>query len=105
MTKASIAEQRTMYRSSDPDTSKSAAYAFSEARLSEIQQAVLDFFVGRKRATDAELISDLGQRYPADSTLRKRRCDLVRKGYLRDSGQRQINANSRKMVVWELAVA
>lgn len=89
-------------RNTDPDTSHEAAAAFTEERLTEIQLAVLAFFRVKGRATDEDVEDALSGQYPAFSTLRKRRTDLVQRKFLRDSGARKLNRNNRKMIVWEI---
>lgn len=89
-------------RRTDPDTSHAAARAFTEERLTAIQRDVLAFFRAKQRATDEDVEDALKSKHPAFSTLRKRRTDLVERGFLRDSGDRKINRNNRKMIIWEL---
>lgn len=91
------------HRRNDAPTSVAAAKSFSEERLTELQALVLGFYRGRGEATDEELEDALMGSVPAASTLRKRRGDLVTKGWLRDSGRTRPNRNKRQMVVWELA--
>lgn len=95
-------QPRATARNTDPDTSHEAAKAFTEERLTEIQLAVLAFFRAKVRATDQGVEDALSGQYPAFSTLRKRRPALVQRGFLRDSGARQLNRNNRKMIVWEI---
>jgi hypothetical protein len=90
-------------RSADPETSRLAAEAFTEQRLTEIQSVVFELFTIRRRLTDEEIEDALSVKYPAFSTLRKRRTDLVQLGLIRDSGERKLNRNNRKMIVWEIA--
>jgi hypothetical protein len=90
-------------RRSDPDTSHASAAAFTEDRLTQIQRDVLDFFRSHGRATDEDIEDALSSKHPAFSTLRKRRTDLVQRGFLRDTGERRLNRNNRKMIVWEIA--
>lgn len=89
-------------RHADPDTSQAAAEALTPKRLTEIQNAVLAWFRAHGPGTDEQIEDALLNRYSGFSTLRKRRCDLVTLGYLRDSGKRETNRNGRQMIVWEL---
>ena len=89
-------------RNSDPETSKAAASEFTEQRLTQIQQDVLDWFRTVGQGTDEELEDALGILHPGFSTLRKRRTELFQKGVLEDSGERQKNRNGRKMIVWRV---
>jgi hypothetical protein len=90
------------HRRDDKPTSIAAAEGFEEKRLTELQTRVLEFFRARKEATDEELEDALMGQVPAASTLRKRRCELVSLGYLRNSGRTRKNRNNREMVVWEV---
>jgi hypothetical protein len=89
-------------RAVDPDTSKQAAQSITQKRLTEIQQDILAWFRCVHHATDEELETHFRDKYPAQTTVSKRRTDLVRLGYLRDSGERRKNSNMRSMIVWEL---
>lgn len=93
-----------MVRRENPDTSYEAANSFTKKRLSDIQADVLAWFRIVRRATDEELEAHFRDKYPAQTTVSKRRTDLVRLGYLRDSGDRKWNVNNRRMIVWELIV-
>jgi hypothetical protein len=90
------------HRRDDKPTSIAAAEKFEEERLTQLQIRVLEFFRARKEATDEELEDALMGQVPAASTLRKRRCELVSLGYLRNSGRTRKNRNNREMVVWEV---
>lgn len=96
---------RPTARRSDPDTSWEAANSFTKKRLSAIQQDVLDYFRKVKRATDEQLEDYFREKYQAQTTVSKRRTDLVNLGYLRDSGERAWNRNDRRMIIWELIEA
>jgi hypothetical protein len=89
-------------RHTDPDSSQAAAKAITQKRLTEIQQDILAWFRCVHRATDEELETHFRDKYPAQTTVSKRRTDLFHLGYLRDSGKREFNSNNRKMIVWEL---
>ena len=89
-------------RHADPGTSRDAAETISQKRLTAIQEDILAWFRGVRRATDEELETHFRDKYPAQTTVSKRRTDLVRLGYLRDSGERRKNSNMRSMIVWEL---
>lgn len=89
-------------RRDDHDTSQEAAELITEKRLTEIQQDILAWFRIVRRATDEELENHFRDKYPAQTTVSKRRTDLKHLGYLRDSGERRKNSNMRSMIVWEL---
>jgi len=94
--------QAATARLSDPETSHEAAAAFSQKRLTAIQLDVLTWFRSVGQGTDEELEAALLGKHPGFSTLRKRRCELVDKGLLEDSGEGRVNRNGRKMVVWRV---
>jgi len=93
-----------MVRATDPDTSYEAAASFTKDGLTEIQLDVYNFFLNQpnKEATDEELEDVLLSKYPATSTVKKRRTDLFHKGLLCDSGTRRKNRNNRNMIVWKV---
>ena len=93
---------RGMVRANSPATSREAAQAVAY-KTNEIQAAVLSWFRRVRNGTDCELEDSLGAEYPGFSTLRKRRGELVQKGYLRDSGATRVNRRGRHMIVWEVA--
>jgi hypothetical protein len=90
-----------MHHANDPDTSRQAAQAIAP-HINSIQAEVLRWFQEHRSATDEDLEKGLGDTYPGFSTLRKRRGELVDKGFLRDSGKQKENSRGRNMVVWEL---
>lgn len=102
MPPAPLVEAVPRHRRDDKPTSVAAAEAFTEERPTALQTLVLEFYREKKEATDEELEDALIGQAPAASTLRKRRCELVSLGYLRDSGRTRKNRNNREMVVWEV---
>lgn len=94
---------RAPARATDPDTSHEAAEGFSIERLTAIQRDVFEWFRSVGRGTDEDLELALGEKYPAFSTLRKRRTDIFQRHLIRDSGERRLNRNGRRMIVWEVA--
>lgn len=90
-------------RNTDPETSKAAAEAWGHHKLTATQTFVMSFFMAKGSGTDAELEEWIARIYPkekfAPSSLRKRRCDLVEKSILRNSGRRD---EGRQMIIWEL---
>jgi len=94
--------ERATSRRTDPETSREAAESFEPRRLTAIQLDVLDWFHQVRSGTDGELEEALLAKHPGFSTLRKRRTELVEKGFLKDSGERRMNRNRRNMVVWKV---
>jgi hypothetical protein len=94
-------------RNTDPETSRAAAASLTPPTLRASQEAVLDVFESRRKMTDVEMIDAynhvLAFYVPPQSPsgLRTRRKELVRKGFLRDSGEREKMASGRKAIVWE----
>lgn len=93
---------RAVARRTDPHTSWEAAASLNPKLLSKIQEEVLAFFRRVGRATDEQMIEALRDNDYANSSLQTRRCELVRLGYLRDSGVVAVNRRGRNMIVWEL---
>jgi hypothetical protein len=96
-------EPQARARRTDPETSREAASSFTPVRLTEIQKDVLAFFRSHGPATDEELRESLEAKHPAESTLRKRRTELVQRGLLHDTGTTKFSGNRRRMIVWECA--
>lgn len=55
------------------------------------------FASGERGLTDAEMYQATGL---ASDTARPRRCELVRGGYVRDSGRERPSPSGRAMIVW-----
>lgn len=88
------------HRTPDYDTSIDAAESFTEERLSEIQGKVLGYFRKHGNATDRELEAEFNPEACCfgQSTIRKRRGELVDKGYVRESALPRRGG----CAVWEL---
>lgn len=85
-----------------PETQRAAARSIRGVSGS-MRQSVLTFVTARAEhgATDEEIESGLRLRHQSASA---RRHELVRDGWLQDSGQRRLTSSGRKAVVW-VAVA
>lgn len=90
------------YRKSDPETSKEAGEAMTGEKLTDWQYFILCSFRNHGQMTDEELVSMVYPHAHGESTLRSRRSELVRKGLLRDSGQRKKNRGGRQTIIWEI---
>ena len=90
-------------RDGDPETSRDAAKSLDESQLRRIQRCVLALLRMRPMA-DAELIEEYRRIYgwAEESTVRTRRSELVRKGFVRDSGARWLRDNQRSLTIWEV---
>jgi hypothetical protein len=88
-------------RNTDPDTSHSAART---ANRGEVRERVLKLFQEFKRLPDERLLAKYIARYGAipESSPRKRRCDLVKLGKVRDSGIRVLISTGKMAILWEL---
>lgn len=99
---------RAVAKRDDPDTSWEAAASFSPEDLSRMQAMVLAYFRRVRRSSDPELRkafgegSDHSDRRFAYSTLQTRRCELVRRGLIRNSGEKTLNTRGKLVIVWEL---
>lgn len=78
------------------DTSRAAAEAI-KLSVTLIQAAVLTT-IEKAPATDDELCRRLDMQ---GNTLRPRRVELVKKGLIKDSGEKRKTSSGRKAVVWE----
>lgn len=81
-----------------------AAAARIEPVAGTLRMVVLaEFKRHRGGLTDEELVAVLSDRLypPSENTVRPRRVELVRHGWLRDSGRRRNTRSGRAAVVWE----
>jgi hypothetical protein len=92
-------------RREDPETSKQAADSIPLERLTRTQELVIYGLSTHGPATDEELISVFRSRWPgsriSDQSICSRRAELVRKGLVRDSGNRRRTQHGQRSVVWE----
>jgi len=91
---------RSMYRPSNPRTSKLAAQSVTP-HLSKLHSLVLEAFKSAGELTDEELENRPEFRGLAPSTCRKRRSELVAMDKLEPCGER-VNSRGIKMVVWRI---
>lgn len=80
------------------ETSQQAAAEIAP-KLGKLQDAVLTFIEasGRYGATDDEIRIGLGLGH---NTARPRRCELLAKGLVFDSGKRRLTESGRQAAVW-----
>jgi hypothetical protein len=90
-----------LVRGTDPDTSQKAA-AKIKPRRPTIQRDVLQWFIAHKEGTDEEIENDLRWKYRAQTTVSKRRTELMYMGWVQDSEKRKIGSNGSPMIIWEL---
>lgn len=93
--------ERAMARATDPDTSHDAAASISEGALRDSQRFVWQILKWNGPRSDTG-ISGLSLAQYSDSRLRTARCELVRKGLVRDSGRRERTPSGRWAAIWEL---
>ena len=100
--RASLFGSKPVARTSDPDTSHAAAR--SVTNLTEKQDAVLNLLRETGSATDWALSSRYffraGLVEQSESGLRTRRSELVRKGLVHDTGERETLPSGRKAIIW-----
>jgi hypothetical protein len=94
------------YRPTDPDTSRDAARSVSGDSMAELHAVILAVLVRATRPLcDADIHTALRYRYPerqwSPSGVRTRRSELVRDGYVRDSGFKTVLPTGRYSVAWE----
>lgn len=96
-------------RNTDPDTSHEAAA--SVKNLTKTQVTILHLFEDKRdRMTDEQLVSwyrwaeaNLDAPTASESGIRSRRAELVRQGYLKDSGAREKLRTGRNAIVWSVS--
>lgn len=84
-------------RVDDPDTAKAAARSVDTGKLETMILSVLMHGM----MTSHEIAAALGMTKTLQSVT-PRTAPLVRKGLIRDSGERRPNGSGRKAIVWEL---
>lgn len=95
-------------RNTDPDTSHAAAASVTRDTRTETQRALVRLLRRYGPMTDAELaeryyLATKGQPACSPSGLRTRRSELVRDGFVVDTGKRRTLNSGRKAIVWGLA--
>lgn len=94
-------------RNTDPDTSTEAAQSQREINITGARAALLDLMRELGEATDEEIATAYAwllerelvpQHTP--SGLRHRRDELLKKGMLRDTGEKRLNVSGRRARVW-----
>jgi hypothetical protein len=90
-------------RTTDPQTSHAAAKSVSE--ISNTKKAILSLL--RKHQTDMQLVANYiklvrQNKAPraSESGIRSRRAELVKLGFVKDTGKRDLSASNRQMIVW-----
>lgn len=93
-------------RRTDPETSHEAARTVTDIRCS--QSEVLRVFDAYGEMTDEQLLdsySSTSSHEQSPSGLRTRRSELVKMGYLKDSGERATMSTGRQAIVWRTTSA
>ncbi len=105
----SLLEPYKRTRRTDPETSLAAAE--SVTKITEKQRSVLHVLKLAGPMTDQEIRRTFSRWYhgedwqvspQSESGLRTRRSELVRRGLVRDSGERRKLESGRMAVVWEV---
>jgi len=98
---------RAHARTSDPETSHAAAASVTD--LTGKQEAVLQTLALTGPAGDEYLIAVYQNRAymgvvpeQSESGIRTRRAELVRKGFVMDSGDKTETSTGRKSIVWKV---
>ena len=90
-------ETRTRSRLTDPITSHEAAASVMH-KMTKIRREVLHYFVRRQWMTDLDLQIHFEHH---GSTYRTRRSELTEMGYIADSGAKQVQGGSNR-IVWTI---
>lgn len=93
--------EETRYRHNDPDTSQQAARAAAGMFTAKQMTVLRQFRDAPNGLTDLELQTIIGD---GRSTYRTRRSELVEAGLLQDSGRREKQEGSNR-IVWEVTDA
>lgn len=88
-------------RRTDPRTSHEAGEK-AMRDLTAKQRAVLRVFVAMEALTDEEVAAYYVGPKQSPSGLRTRRAELVKLGYLKDSGRRTLNALGNNVTIWAI---
>lgn len=87
-------------RTLDPSTSHQAAASVSN--LTEVKKAILDFL--QTAMTDEQLVRHIhfifGPKFATPQSIRSRRAELVRDGFVEDSGGREVMSSGRNAIMW-----
>lgn len=87
-------------RRSDPHTSHDAAKSLARGTLRASQAAVLSHFHRFGLMTDTDLVNVYVGVPQSRSGLRTRRCELVDRGLIEDTGVRKRLPTGRRAIVW-----
>jgi hypothetical protein len=105
----------TLWRTSDPETSREAALSIDDAKITKIQKEILSLYRTRGPMIDEQLVVEFYNlqyskqlreeepNYSSDSGLRTRRSDLVKLGMVVDTGERGTTRSGRSAVIWRIA--
>lgn len=97
--------ERAAIRKADHDTSKAAAKKVEKSGLSVLQQRVLDVLKATPSGlTDCELRLACEELFgpSSESTYRKRRTDLFKKGLVEWTGEKRTNEGGNVEKVWRV---
>jgi DNA integrity scanning protein DisA with diadenylate cyclase activity len=90
-------------RTTDPQTSHDAAKSVSE--VSKTKEAILDLLLQHQSdmqlvANYIKLVTQNKAPRASESGIRSRRAELVKLGFVKDTGKRDLSASNRQMIVW-----
>lgn len=95
------------FRRTDPETSREAALSLDEAKVTKLMKTIYNL-LSVEAMYDEKLIREylmLAGKYGWDlaspSGIRTRRSDLVKLGWVIDSGDRAVLPSGRKSIVWK----
>lgn len=101
MTHAQPSLLDALARNTDPDTSHAAAVSQTPAKLSAGRLLALRTLAEHGPLTDFELAEITGRQ---QTSVGKRRCELVRAGLAADTGQRRLFPSGSPAIVWALTI-
>jgi hypothetical protein len=95
------------FRATDPETSREAGLSLDQAKVTKLMRNIYDM-LSVSPMYDEQLIRRYnllremeGWDMASPSGIRTRRSDLVKLGWVKDSGDRAVLPSGRKSIVWK----
>jgi hypothetical protein len=105
----------TLWRTTDPDTSRDAALSLDETKVTQTMKDIIKILREQGPMIDELLISryfelQYGRQlreeetfYASESGIRTRRSQLVKLGMVEDTGRRSPTRSGKSAIVWRIA--
>ena len=95
------------FRATDPETSKEAGLSLDQAKVTELMKVIYKMLsvapmYDEQLIVRYNLLREMeGWNMASPSGIRTRRSDLVKIGWVIDSGERKVLPSGRKSIVWK----